>query len=361
MKKILVVEDNETVRNNLIDILKMNQFKVEYADNGSIGYQTALKEVPDLIISDIMMPEMDGYELLIRIRDTPSISHIPFIFLSAKTSYKDLRYGMKLSADDYLTKPFTVKELLDAVNTNLNRADRFESKIEEVRNNIALSIPHELRTPLTAVLGYTEILKDQIESDADKSEQLLITQCIHEAGIRLNDVINKFIVYSETTFLLQDISTVKTLSSSMVESTLAYIQSSAQKVAQKYNQKEHLEFDLTDSTLNCNNKHLIYIVEELIENACKYSQTGSEIKVTSKSINDVWYLSVLDHGMGMTEAQIKSIGTLNQFDRNKNEIGGNGLGLSTIKKMMQIYGGTLKIKSEHQTFTCVEIELPNKL
>jgi two-component system, sensor histidine kinase and response regulator len=123
MYKILIIEDEDTIRENIGDMLRTENFVVVEAEDGRIGIQMALKERPDLILCDVMMPEVEGYEVLNEIILHSATNMIPFIFLSAKTTKEDLRMGMNLGADDYLTKPFTKKELLSAVNTRLAKQE----------------------------------------------------------------------------------------------------------------------------------------------------------------------------------------------------------------------------------------------
>jgi DNA-binding response OmpR family regulator len=119
MYKILIIEDEEGIRENIRDMLRAENFIVIEAEDGRVGIQMALTEHPDLILCDVMMPEVEGYEVLEQIIHHSAANLIPFIFLTAKTTKKDLRMGMDLGADDYLTKPFTRKELLSAVTTRL--------------------------------------------------------------------------------------------------------------------------------------------------------------------------------------------------------------------------------------------------
>ncbi|MFP2994432.1 response regulator [Spongiivirga sp. MCCC 1A20706] len=121
MKKILIIEDNVDVRENTADILKLEGFDAITATNGKEGVQMAIQLQPDLIICDIMMPLMDGYEVLEYLSNRPDSGSIPFIFLSAKSEKSDLRKGMNLGADDYLTKPFEASDLLNAINCRLEK------------------------------------------------------------------------------------------------------------------------------------------------------------------------------------------------------------------------------------------------
>ena len=121
MTKILLVEDNFEIRENSSEILELANYKVTTAANGKEGYAMALKETPDLIICDIMMPVLDGYGLLHLINKNDSLKSIPFIFLTAKTERSDFRKGMEMGADDYITKPFTDIELLNAIESRLQK------------------------------------------------------------------------------------------------------------------------------------------------------------------------------------------------------------------------------------------------
>lgn len=127
-KKILLIEDNADVRENTQEILELSGYKVISAENGRVGAALAQTELPDLIICDIMMPELDGYGVLHLLGHSPETATIPFIFLTAKAEKSDMRKGMLLGADDYLTKPFDDVELLQAVEVRLHKNDLLKSK-----------------------------------------------------------------------------------------------------------------------------------------------------------------------------------------------------------------------------------------
>ncbi len=121
MTKILVIEDEESVRLNLVEMLEAEDYEAVSAPNGMIGAMGALDHIPDLVICDVMMPELDGYGVLETLRQDPATAAIPFIFLTAKADKGDIREGMELGADDYLTKPFTRNELLQSITTRLKK------------------------------------------------------------------------------------------------------------------------------------------------------------------------------------------------------------------------------------------------
>lgn len=128
MKSVLVIDDNNDIRENTAEILEMAGYKTISAENGKRGVELALKEKPDLIVCDIMMPELDGYGVLHLLRKNPDTQTIPFIFLTAKTERSDLRKGMEMGADDYITKPFEDIELLNAIEVRLRKAEVFDHK-----------------------------------------------------------------------------------------------------------------------------------------------------------------------------------------------------------------------------------------
>lgn len=123
MKTILVIDDNNNIRENIAEILDLAGYKIFTAANGKEGVEIALKEKPSVIICDIMMPELDGYGVLHLLRKNPETQNIPFIFLTAKTERSDFRRGMEMGADDYITKPFEDIELLNAVEIRLKKAE----------------------------------------------------------------------------------------------------------------------------------------------------------------------------------------------------------------------------------------------
>jgi DNA-binding NarL/FixJ family response regulator len=123
MKKILVIEDEPEMRRNLVTILRLEKFQPISAENGLVGLQQARSELPDLVLCDLMMPELDGHGVLQELRASPQTATIPFIFLTARGEKTDQRTGMNLGADDYLTKPVGKKDLINAIHARLRRSE----------------------------------------------------------------------------------------------------------------------------------------------------------------------------------------------------------------------------------------------
>ncbi len=131
MSKILVIEDNTEVRENLVEILELSNYEVVSAENGKIGIEKAIEHVPDIILCDVMMPVLDGYGVMKILSKNPKINHIPLIYLTAKAEKADFRKGMSLGAEDYITKPFDDVELIEAIETRLKKAERIQNTFDD--------------------------------------------------------------------------------------------------------------------------------------------------------------------------------------------------------------------------------------
>lgn len=171
MKLILVIEDNFDVRENIIEILELADYSVITADNGRRGVELAQQEKPDLIICDIMMPELDGYGVLHLLSKSPKTASIPFVFLTAKTERNDVRKGMSLGADDYLTKPFDDVELLDAVEIRLRRHELIKNNSLNDLNSI-----NQLLLDARGTEGLETLISEQRKVTSFKKKQQLYVE-----------------------------------------------------------------------------------------------------------------------------------------------------------------------------------------
>jgi DNA-binding response OmpR family regulator len=166
-KTILVIDDNNDIRENTAEILEMSGYKTLTAENGKQGVDIALKEKPNLIVCDIMMPELDGYGVLHMLRKNEETQNIPFIFLTAKTERSDFRKGMEMGADDYVTKPFEDIELLNAVEVRLKKAEVLEQKYAASPQGLSQFL-HDVKSS-----GLIEKLSDQYEVETYHKKQTL--------------------------------------------------------------------------------------------------------------------------------------------------------------------------------------------
>ena len=361
-KKILIVEDDNYIREDLIKALTLSGFDAVEANNGAVGFQQALNHLPDLIISDVMMPEVNGIELLSMIRENPATDGIPFLFLSAKSDIISIREGMNIGADDYIAKPFDFDELIQAVNIRLERKEqqlrKWKEDMENLRGNLTNTLPHELRTPLSIILGYSEFVKDRYD-DLNKEEILDMLSNIHTAGKRLHRLVENYLQLAQIEILTNSPSEVSALKTFSTFSPDHLLHSIVNEKALISNRLSDLATNLVDADVLIFEAHFIKIFEEIFDNAIKYSSIGEKIGVDSYCEDGYYKVKVTDSGRGMTEEQISKIGAYMQFDRNLYEQQGIGLGLVIAKKLTEINSGIFKI-SRNEPKGCV-VELAFKL
>jgi two-component system, sensor histidine kinase and response regulator len=361
MKKILVIEDQIEIREILVEMLITENFNVTEAENGWLGIKLANLELPDLIICDIMMPEVDGYEVLNHLRENPDTETIPLILLSAKSSQIDIRQGIELGADDYLTKPFTRAELLGAIAARFEKKEAIERqakrKLDNLRINISHSLPHELHTPLNGIIGMSRLLIDNFDSiEPEEAKKML--DAVYVSGERLYNLTQKFLLYAKTEIIATSTEEVELIKNLKANNNIRSIicETVILKV-QKAGREKDLQLNIQNVTIQIQTSKLQTIVEEIIDNTLKFSQPGTNIQVFSQ-LDDTYQLTFVNYGRGMTTAQIANCGAYMQFERKLYEQQGSGLGLTIVKRLVELHGGKLIIESIPEIETKVHIYLP---
>jgi len=370
MKTVLVIEDKHIVQAAIRDWLEEEGFRTLGAANGKIGLELIQSQRPDLILCDVVMPVMDGYQVLMQLRQDPSTTTIPFVFLTVKGSNADWRYGMELGADDYLVKPCTAKELINAVTSRLEKQALLQSQmqsesqqqLETLRHSIAFSLPQEFRTPSTGILTGLELLR----LSADRpSEVLELANSIEECTDLLYGLVKKFLLYTELEIRARDPQQGIDLQPQDIWQPLSVIYQVAEQVASRYGRSADLQLKLMPTQIFLPEERLRNVIEELLDNACKFSEVGLPIQVLGelqqeRSSSDcaTYLIRVTNLGSGLTPQQIAAFGAYVQFDRCYYEQQGSGLGLSIARRIVELYGGQFKLTSVPGQETTVEIILP---
>jgi signal transduction histidine kinase len=362
-QKILVVEDETIIRRNLARMLGLEGFQVFEAENGLSGVKQAQTELPDLILCDINMPELDGYGVLNALREDVTTCDIPFIFLTGRSEKFELRQGMNLGADDYLTKPFTRDELMGAVTSRLNRHRQViqpaEKRLEELRENLTRALPHEFTTPISLVMMYSELLSEQAESLEPKRVKE-IAHTIRHSSQRLNKLIQDFLLYAELEVIAVNPAKIQELRKERSGSVKEIIELAATGKAQETHREADLQIKLDETSLAISGRRLKKLVEEIIDNAFRYSEKATSVEISGKADQNEgsYTLTIKDRGRGMTAEQLNQVGAYVQFERKLYEQQGLGLGLSLAKRLTELHAGTLKISSTPQEETVVTVNLP---
>jgi len=343
MKKVLIIEDQLSISEEVNDWFTFEGFETFTATNGITGVELAKGQLPDLIVCDIMMPGMDGREVLSVLRKNPATRMIPFIFMTALAERENIRTGMDLGADDYIIKPFTRSEMLKAATTRLQKTGDFkmntESAINELRDSIILHLPHELLTPLNGILGASYLLKDP-DILFDTAKRVELGENIQLSANQLFRLFRNYLIYAQL-----QLNVVKNNKQSILVNPGEVCEALSKETAQSYNRLNDLQVTVSEGSINIEESEFRKIAEELIDNAFKFSQPGHTVIVNCGMENKTFRLIVKDYGRGMLAADIHKIGASMQFDRKIQEQRGSGLGLIIAKKLIELFGGKLFIES----------------
>jgi len=357
MTKILIVEDEKPLAEEFADWLQFEGYEVLLAHDGKEGLDMALRELPDLIISDIMMPLMTGTKLLYALRAQEVSKMTPFIFLTALSEREHVRNGMMLGADDYVSKPVRREELLKAIETRLKRyadAEEYASKsLTSLRHNIITHLPHELRTPLNSIIGFGSLLSEAAET-FEPQEIAEMGEAILKGGTRLHRLIENYLLYIQL-----DLRAGIEAGITPAEKLEAVCFDAAFALAKNYNRQNDLSIEIEAAPLSVAEYFLRKLIHEIVDNAFRFSKSSTQVNVRGEKKDEgIYQIIIQDHGIGMNTSDLKKVGAFMQFERKKNEQQGVGLGLAIANRILEISGGSLQIKSEKQHWTKVIISLP---
>ncbi|MFM6976593.1 MAG: response regulator [Sphingobacteriaceae bacterium] len=338
---IVVIEDDESIRENLQEILEAHQFNVKSFPDGLLGLKGIQENIPDLVICDIMVPQLNGYEVLHALKSKEETATIPFIFLTAKVESADQRKGMAMGADDYIFKPFTSQDLLNAIKIRVEKQKITKAKIQKELHHklraFAKINSHEYNTPLNGILGLAEVLKnsDQQLSAAEIQE---VGQAIYTSGKRLHRTFKNFILY----ILIQEDGLKSEIADFISLQLKECLQAKLTEIAFKFNRLDDikLQFDLSyDRSFTLPEEDLCYVMEELFRNALKFSKKGSPVAATMKVYKTGFSIEISNatHDANF----FANAEPFKQFNRELNEQQGSGLGLYLCKRMAQIHGWEL--------------------
>jgi signal transduction histidine kinase len=345
-QKVLVVEDNPDLRifiaSNLAD-----SYRVEMAGDGVEGLVIARRWAPDLIVSDIMMPRMDGYEFTRQIRMDPSLSQVPVILATAKSGGEAVAEGLEVGANDYIAKPFELRELKARVSAQL-RARRLERNLNERESRLAAigqmtsAIVHDLKNPLSAIIGFAQIARQDIQSGKGAE---MVTQdlepVISEAN-RLSRMISEVLDFARGSSM--DLNLIST-------ELPVYLEIICQPLKQKL-ATMGIELILrhdsgVDLRVKVDNDRLMRVFENLIQNAQEAILAGNQapggkhIWVTTRGNERSVTVRIADDGPGIASEMITSL--FDAFATGKKR-SGTGLGLSTVRNLVIAHGGEITVE-----------------
>ena len=361
---ILVVEDQPTLLTGIQAVLEEEGYAILTATNGVQALRVLEEVRPDLIVADIMMPQMDGYAFYEAVRSRPEWTLIPFVFLTARANKDDILKGKESGAEDYITKPFDLEELLATVRARLERAQAIqevsEAESDQLKKQIVMMLGHELRTPLTYVMGYTGVALDNILDLAPEQLVKFLTQ-IKSGTDRLDKVV-------EDLLLLVQLDTGQTAQGFAVLAEVSRdLDGIVARAVQGYKGKAaacgviletRVDPDLPRVRL-C--EHLfVDALGRLVDNGIKFSRgRGKRVTVSARGAAGWVAVAVSDVGVGIPPGGMPNLfQRFRQIDRKRLEQQGVGLGLAIARELIRLHGGDIAVESrlgEGSTFT---IRLP---
>lgn len=371
---ILIVDDEPSNFDVIAAQLSDCDYLMDYASSGQEALSSLDIYNPDLILLDVMMPGINGIEVCQQIKAMPKWQAVPIVMVTALSSKADLAKCLDAGADDFISKPVNSEELRARVKSMLrikkqfdkiqslsliqeNTIDTLKISLGALRGNLASNLSHELNPPLYGIIAITasiEVIKDYLQ-DMEIAPALEMLDLVEQSACRIEMLTKRLLVYFELEAFVSKQYPVKPMrtkfSSTVIETTL-------RSQAQSANRSNDLVFSLEDAEILLSEQYLSTLLYELVDNALKFSSSGTSITVSSQIEGDMLKLSVLDLGRGMTEEQIAKIDAFIQFERETYEQQGTGLGLTISRKIAELTGGKFWITSVYQHETKVHLTLP---
>jgi len=365
--KILIVDDTPANVDILKKTLTHYGFNILMAPSGEIALKTIPKTQPDLILLDIMMPGINGFETCQRLKADQSTRDIPIIFITAKIETKDIVEGFSVGGADYITKPFCMEELLARIETQLQLhkitkdlknaiLSMHEAKEDSIAKSEFLSrMSHELKTPLNSVLGFAQLL-EMSQPPGLTEEQKKHMNLIIDAGKHLLKMIEEVLDVTDL-----DTGNLKILSGKVslkpaLEEALDAVAPEAKK-----RQITLINNATTNETLivKGEKRRIKQILIALLLNAIKYNKEAGNVTVDMSQQDGLVLTSIKDTGEGIPQELTERIfEPFFRQEHHKTIVGGVGMGLTTVKKLTEIMNGKIKVESKLDEGSCFTLELP---
>ncbi len=362
---VLIVDDLQQNLEILGNILSSLKVKIAVAMNGKQAINTTFKKKPDLILLDISMPEMDGFEVCMKIKENPDTKDIPIIFLTAKTETEDIVKGFDLGAVDYITKPFKAQELLARVKTHLdlkrsrdliNKQISELEKLNENKDKFISLISHDLRGPFTGFLGLTKFLDENLDSFS-QDEIKEIARELHNSLFRQYQLLENLLEWSKIQIGSFKINKQKINVAEIVNNKIELFQISA-----KSKKIELISYINGNTYIYADKIMISSVIHNLISNAIKYSKSGGKVIINSTSKDNYVEISISDNGVGISEEKLEKLfNSESSFTTpgTNNEIG-SGLGLLITKELVEMNDGKITVESKENIGTTFYILIPSE-
>ena len=345
---ILVVDDNINNLKVLAGVLKENSYDFRMAKSGQLALNILEKNIPDLILLDIQMPEMDGFETCRRIKAKENYKKIPIIFLTANIDSESITKAFESGGVDYVTKPFNSNELIVRINTHIklkNQAEELEHQ-NATKDKFFSIISHDLTNPIASIIGLSDLIVEEYnELERDKIETYV--GYINQSAKFSLDLLQNLLEWSRI-----QTGSIKSIKSNFDLSTLLATNIEGIKGQALTKNIQILSNINKNLVIHADEKMISTVVRNLISNAIKFTPNGGTITVSSeeKMISDkkIIETEIRDTGIGMNEMEIQKLFKIeeNYISKGTNNETGTGLGLILCKEFLNQNNGTIRIESQ---------------
>lgn len=357
IRLIHIIDDDERLGAALSAGLESHGFRATFSQSVEAGLAAARTQYPDLILCDINMPGKNGHRMLEELRRDEDLANIPFVFMTGNPLFSQPREGMDLGADDFLLKPFALPTLVACITARLRRSNISgqgeAALVKSLRDGLRRGLPHEFFTPLTGIIGFAEMLEQ--EGDQMKPEECReALRNILLSSRRLQRTLRNYI-YAVDRLTPDSASPFPSLPAATVTQLLTQ---GARVAAERHQRTADLALQIAGAPLAGSANELTLMVEELVDNAFSFSRPRSVVRVQCAPVENELHITITDRGRGMTRQQLKNLGLFRQFERNKYEQQGLGVGLFIVQQAVRRAGGLLRFESVKDEGTSCHVILP---
>jgi signal transduction histidine kinase len=361
MPRILVIDDENEMRQLLSTALRRSGYEVIDTGLGQVGIELALSELPDLVLCDVGLLDITGYEVLRALRARPQTHNTPVVLITGLADFQGMREGMTLGADDYVPKPFDLAELLALIAARLRKSEDLrreaEDRAKKLRSHISMMLPHELLNPLSGIIGLADILRDD-SAILKVSEAAEIGRDIQRSGERLHRLIRNFLIYAQLELVAAEPERIAVLRQAPPSQFLKVLVEVAERMAEQHHRRADLVLAPVAAEVAMSEANLTKLCEELFDNAFKFSASGHPVEVHARLTDGKLWMTLSDEGCGIGDETLRTVRGADQFERLFTEKRSAGLGLAIAVRMAELHNGRVLIQSQLGTGTSILVELP---
>jgi signal transduction histidine kinase len=377
--EILVVDDTTANLRLMADLLSTEGFKVRVAQEPELALKSTLAKPPDLILLDVKMPGMDGFEMCQRLKQDERTAKIPVIFISALQEIADRVRGFQVGGVDFITKPIQREEVLARVSAQmdlLGMRRHLEERVEErtqdlfkakeaaevanrAKSQFLANISHELLTPLNHIIGYSEMLKEEVK-DGELSQYAGDLEKIHHSSKHLQAIVSDVLDISK----IESGELILTIGPCTVEDLVASVVAEVELLMEKQNNSLELDCNVEKTSLQTDETRLRQCLLKLLDNAAKFTKEGHVTLKVWQEVNDgreIICFQISDTGIGMPQELLDEL--FNMFSQANNsstrKFEGVGLGLTITQQLIQMLGGDIDVESVEGEGSIFTLHLPS--